>query len=75
MRQPNLSQRAREKAEGGGEGELNLLIARVDRGSRLWSTRLHSVVKAAVIVRLHIEVSVHTIADFQLRPAVTRDSK
>ena len=54
---------------GDQEGGLNLLVARVNRGGRLWCAGLKSVVKTAVIVGLHVEVAVHAVADFQLRPA------
>lgn len=57
--------------EGGQESRLHLLVARVDRGSSLWCTGLQSVVKAAVIVGLYVQVAVHTVADLQLRPVKT----
>lgn len=45
------------------------LITGVSWGG-LRSTRLHGVVKAAVVVGLHVQVAVHAVADLQLR-AVT----
>lgn len=50
---------------------MDLLVARVNRGGSLWCTGLQSIVKAAIIVGLHVEVAVHAVADLQLRPART----